>query len=97
MRSMAQCLHLGKSTNDNGYGMLKAFLAYKLADQGKQLVVIDKWYPSSKLCYPCKGKNPDLTLADRTWTCPHCGAVLDRDINAATNIQYEGCRILGLV
>ena len=96
MRSMAQCLNLGKSTNDNGFGMLKTFLGYKLVNQGKQLIVIDKWFPSSKVCYPCKGKNPDLTLADRIWICPHCGAVLDRDKNAATNIRYEGCRILGL-
>ena len=96
MRGMAQGLNLAKSTNDNGFGMLKTFLAYKLAEQGKQLVIIDKWYPSSKLCHICKHENKELTLADRNWTCPHCGTKLDRDVNAAINIKNEGCRILGI-
>jgi putative transposase len=93
MRSMAQGLKLAKSTNDNGFGMLKTFLEYKLKEQGKKLVIIDKWYPSSKLCSFCGTVNDSLTLADRFWTCS-CGAILDRDINAAINIKNEGCRIL---
>jgi putative transposase len=96
MRGMAQGLKLAKSTNDNGFGMFRSFLAYKLAEQGKPLVVIDRWYPSSKLCHVCMNKNKELTLADRTWTCQHCGTELDRDINAAINIKNEGCRILGI-
>ncbi|TLN18748.1 IS200/IS605 family element transposase accessory protein TnpB [bacterium] len=96
MRGIAQSLNLAKSTNDNGFGMLKTFLAYKLLEQGKHLVIIEKWYPSSKLCHFCKHKNKDLTLADRNWTCPHCGGELDRDVNAAINIKNEGCRILGI-
>ena len=96
MRGMAQSLNLAKSTNDNGFGMLKTFLAYKLAEQGKQLIVIDKWFPSSKRCRFCQNENKDLTLADRTWVCSHCGAELDRDINAAINIKNEGCRMLGI-
>ena len=96
MKGMAQGLHLAKSTNDNGFGMLKTFLAYKLAEQGKQFVIVDKWYPSSKLCHICNHKNTELTLADRIWTCENCGTELDRDINAAINIKNEGCRILGI-
>lgn len=96
MRGIAQCLNLAKSTNDNGFGMLKNFLSYKLAEQGKQLIKIDKWYPSSKLCHFCSHKNTELTLADRSWICPDCHAELDRDINAAINIKNEGCRILGI-
>ncbi|BBB90159.1 MAG TPA: RNA-guided endonuclease TnpB family protein [Methylomusa anaerophila] len=96
MRGMAQSLNLAKSTNDNGFGMLKTFLTYKLAEQGKQLVVIDKWFPSSKKCSFCGNENKELTLADRAWTCSHCGAELDRDINAAINIKNEGCRILNI-
>jgi len=96
MRGMAQALNLAKSTNDNGFGMMKSFIAYKLAEQGKHLVIIDKWYPSSKLCHICKHENKELTLADRNWTCPSCGAELDRDVNAAINIKSEGCRILGI-
>ena len=96
MRGLVQSLNLAKSTNDNGFGMLKTFLAYKLKEQGKYLVIIDKWYPSSKLCRFCKYENKELTLADRNWTCPNCGAELDRDVNAAINIKNEGCRILGI-
>lgn len=72
MRGMAQGLNLAKSTNDNGFGMLKSFLQYKLTEQGKPLVLIDKWYPSSKLCRFCKNENKELTLADRVWVCNHC-------------------------
>ncbi len=96
MRGMAQSLNLAKSTNDNGFGMLKTYLAYKLAEQGKQLVVIDKWFPSSKKCRFCNNENKELTLSDRTWTCSYCGAELDRDVNAAINIKNEGCRILDI-
>ena len=95
MRGMAQGLNLAKSTNDNGFGILKTFLNYKLKEQGKQLVTIGKWYPSSKLCRFCGAVNADLLLAERVWTCT-CGAVIDRDVNAAINIKNEGCRIMNV-
>jgi putative transposase len=95
MRGMALGLKLAKSTNDNGFGMLRTFLEYKLREQGKQLVIIDKWYPSSKACHVCGEINNELTLADRVWTCS-CGTVHDRDTNAAINIKNEGCRMLGI-
>ncbi len=47
--------------------MFKAFLTYKLTEQGKSLVVIDKWYPSSKTCHICGERNKELTLSDREW------------------------------
>lgn len=96
MKTISQGLNLGKSTNDNGYGKLKVYLEYKLKDQGKQLVKIDKWYPSSKLCHSCNTINKELTLSQRTWRCSNCEKELDRDINAAINIKNEGCRILGI-
>lgn len=95
MRGMAQGLKLAKSTNDNGFGMLRTFLEYKLREQGKQLVIIDKWYPSSKTCHRCGEINNVLTLADRIWTCS-CGIIHDGDVNAAINIKNEGCRMLGI-
>jgi putative transposase len=97
MQNMAQGLKLAKSTYDNGFGMFKTFLNYKLAEQGKQLVVIDKWFPSSKICHKCGYKNTNLQLSDRTWTCGGCGEDLNRDINAAINIKNEGCRLLNLI
>jgi len=96
MKLVAQSLKLGKSTNDNGYGKLKVYLDYKLKEQGKQLIRIDKWYPSSKQCSHCKTIYKELTLSQRSWKCSKCGEELDRDINAAINIKNEGCRILGI-
>lgn len=96
MKAIAQCLNLGKSTNDNGFGKLKIYLEYKLKEQGKQLIKIDKWYPSSKQCSHCNTINKELTLSQRSWKCSNCGEELNRDINAAINIKNEGCRILGI-
>ena len=89
MQNMAQSLNLGKSTNDNGFGMFRTILAYKLADRGKELIKIDKWFPSSKMCRFCGTINKNLTLADRIWTC-ECGKTLNRDENAAINIMNIG-------
>ena len=92
MRTMGQCLNLGKSVADNGWGMFTTFLLYKLFDQGKPLIKIDKWFPSSKMCSECGLINDNLTLADREWIC-ECGSHHDRDWNAAINIKREGINI----
>ena len=93
MHAMAQCLDLGKSVLDNGWGMFTTFLKYKLEDRGKQLVVIDRWYPSTKTCHRCGNVKP-VRLNERTYVCPECGLELDRDWNAAINIREEGKRLL---
>lgn len=94
LKSMAQGLNLAKSTNDNGFGQFRTYLAYKLAEQGKLLITIDKWYPSSKLCRHCGVVNAELTLRDRKWTCPSCGEEIDRDHNAAINIRNAGLAMI---
>ena len=91
LRGMSGGLRLGKSTNDNGFGMFRTILAYKMEDRGKQFVKIDKWFPSSKTCSEC-GMIHDLCLSDREWTCD-CGTQHQRDVNAAINIREEGLRI----
>lgn len=93
MRSMSQGLHLGKSTMDNGFGTFKEMLTYKLFLKGKQLIKIDKWFPSSKMCNHCGTINNNLTLSDRTWIC-ECGKVIDRDTNAALNIKQLGLSLV---
>lgn len=93
MQNMARSLKLGKSTNDNGFGMFRDILSYKLLDRSKILVKIDKWFPSSKMCRHCGTVNSELTLSDRVWTCD-CGATINRDENAAINILNEGLRML---
>ena len=93
LRGMAGSLNLGKSTNDNGFGMFRTFLGYKLADRGKVLIKIDKWFPSSKMCSECGAINSELTLADREWIC-ECGVHHDRDLNAAINIRNVGLALV---
>lgn len=93
MKNMSQGLHLGKSTMDNGFGMFKQMLTYKLLLRGKQLVKIDKWFPSSKMCNHCGTINNNLTLSDRIWIC-ECGNVIDRDTNAALNIKQIGLSLV---
>jgi len=97
MKVISQSLHLGKGVSDNSWGMFTVFLKYKLEDQGKKLIKIDKWFPSSKKCNECDEINHDLKLSDRQWICKECGCLIDRDFNAAKNIRDEGIRILGLI
>lgn len=85
----------GKATLDNGWGMFTTMLDYKMAERGKYLQKIDRWYPSSQTCSACGCINSETkNLSIRKWTCPHCGAEHDRDTNAAINIKQEGLRLL---
>lgn len=83
----------GKAIMDNGYGMFLVMLEYKLRDRGKQLVKVDKWYPSSQIC-SCCGRKQKISLHVRIYNCQLCGNHMDRDYNAAVNIRKEGLRIL---
>jgi len=83
---------LAKSVHDAGWGTFRTLLTYKADQADKHLMVINRFYPSSRLCSVCGTVNADLTLADRAWTCI-CGAVHDRDLQAAENIDWEGLRL----
>ena len=93
-QGLAQSLSLAMSTNDNAFGQFRTFLAYKLAERGKRLITIDKWFPSSKTCRFCGSVNTGLALNDREWGCPCCGERLLRDQNAAINIRNQGLAML---
>ncbi len=93
MKAMSQCLNLGKGVMDNGYGMFRDMLEYKLRSQGKTMVKIARFYPSSKKCSVCGNVREKLSLSERTYRCT-CGNEMDRDVNAAINIREEGKRIL---
>ncbi|GAB3883882.1 RNA-guided endonuclease TnpB family protein [Microbispora bryophytorum subsp. camponoti] len=80
---------LAKSVHDAGWGRLTAMLAYKAARHGRTFVKVDRWFPSSKLCSACGTVAESMPLNIRSWTCP-CGAVHDRDVNAAINILAAG-------
>jgi putative transposase len=77
---------LARAVADQGFGMARRMLNYKTAWNGGQLVIADRWYPSSKTCSACGWRKPSLTLAERTFTCEACGLVMDRDMNAARNL-----------
>lgn len=94
MKGMSQALKFGKSVADNGWGMFTSFLKYKLNEQGKKLVKIDKWFPSTKTCSGC-GNTQSMPLNLRSYICM-CGLHLDRDVNAAINIKKEGIRLLAI-
>jgi len=85
---------LAKAISDVGWNMLVNFLEYKAARAGKAFVKCGRWYPSSKACSECGSICDKMPLDVRSWTCAHCGAHHDRDINAARNIRDEGLRIL---
>lgn len=95
MAAMSQCLKLGKSTYDNGFGMFRMMLEYKQQRIPYHLLLrINKWYPSSKTCSRCGFKVDELKLSQRIFTCPNCGYTLDRDMNAAINLRNEALDIL---
>ena len=94
LQHMSQSLNFGKSVYDNGYGMLRNMLAYKLKEEGKILVRVGKFFPSSKRCSVCHEINHDLNLSDREWTCSNCGTHHDRDKNSCKNLLDEGKDIL---
>ena len=94
LQHMSQSLNFGKAVYDNGYGQLRTMLAYKLNAQGKILVKVDRFFPSSKRCSVCYEVNHDLKLSDREWTCQSCGTHHDRDKNSCKNLLDEGKDIL---
>ena len=88
--NMVRNRHLARAISDCGWGEFRRQLEYKCQRYGRRLVVIDRWYPSSKTCSACGHRLACLSLSTRQWTCPSCGFRHDRDINAAKNILAAG-------
>ena len=96
VKGMVKNHKLAKAISDVSWGTFVNFLAYKLEREGKVLVEIDRWFPSSKTCSNCHYRIGELPLDVRHWDCPNCGTHHDRDENAAINIRAEGIRTLQL-
>ena len=93
VKGMLKNRRLAKSVADVSFYEFVRQVVYKSDWYGRTVILIDRWYPSSKTCNHCHFVNQDLTLADRDWDCPRCGRRLDRDLNAAKNIEREGLRL----
>lgn len=85
---------LAKAISDTSFYQFRSMLEYKCKWYGKELSIIDRFYPSSKTCSNCGWKKEDLTLSDRIFKCEKCGIEIDRDLNAALNIKRVGVDIL---
>lgn len=92
VKGMVANHHLAKAISDSNFNRLCQQLSYKTAWSGSELRLVDRWFPSSKLCPVCGCINDNLTLGDRIWICD-CGAIHDRDLNAARNILAEALRM----
>jgi transposase len=83
---------LARHIADAGFGEIRRQLSYKTTWNGGQLMVADRWFPSSKTCSACGAVKPKLPLRARTFTCERCGLALDRDLNAAINLRQYVAR-----
>lgn len=93
VKNMVKNHRLAKAISDVGWSEFVSQLAYKAEWYGRNLVKIDKWYPSSKRCFDCGHLLDSLPLTIRQWACPECGVVHDRDVNAAKNIHAAGLTV----
>lgn len=94
VKGMVKNRRLAKSVADAAFGEILQQLAYKCEWRGRKFVQVSMWYPSSKTC-SCCGHIQNMPLQKRTYRCPSCGMVMNRDLNAAKNILTEGLRMLG--
>ena len=95
VQGMLKNHNLAKVIQEVGFYRFKQILEDKARNNYKEVVFVDRFYPSSKTCHKCGYVNKELTLNDREWACPVCGEHHDRDLNAAINILMEGERIIG--
>jgi putative transposase len=95
VKNMVRNRRVAKAISDCGWRAFRAMLEYKAARCGRRVVVIDRWFPSSKMCSACGHVLAELGLKVRTWQCPSCGAWHDRDVNAAKNILAAGLAVAG--
>ena len=94
VKGMTRNHHLAQSVADASFGMFLTMLEYKCKWYGVNFVKIDRFAPSSKTCGKCGYVYKELKLSVRSWTCPNCGMVHDRDYNAACNIKEFGLKSL---
>ena len=93
VQGMLKNHHLSKAISEVGFYRFKQVLTDKALLNNKRVILVDRWYASSKTCSKCGYVYKGLTLGEREWTCPVCGEHHDRDLNASKNILAEGKRL----
>ena len=93
VRNMVKNRSLARAISDASWSELRRMLEYKADWHGRELVAIDRWYPSSKTCSDCGHLLRSLPLNVREWVCAECGAIHDRDVNAAKNVLAAGLAV----
>lgn len=78
--------HLSKAIAEQRFYEFRRQIEYKAKRYGIEVIFVDRFYPSSKLCSDCGHIKKDLKLSDRTYICPNCGLIIDRDYNASINL-----------
>ncbi|MDE6455925.1 MAG: transposase, partial [Dysosmobacter sp.] len=89
IEDLAKGVSLGGAL-DSGYGMFRECLRYKLARQGKPLILIDRYAPTTRTCSACGFIREPVHYKESSWPCPKCGALHKREVNAAKNIKAQG-------
>ncbi|MEU3983009.1 RNA-guided endonuclease TnpB family protein [Streptomyces sp. NPDC026672] len=88
---------LNRAILDAAWGELLRLLRYKCEWYGRTLVIVDRFFPSTRRCSACHAMGPRMDVSVRQWTCAGCGVLHDRDVNAAVNLRDEGMRLYWLV
>ena len=86
VKGMMKNRHLSRAIGEQGFYEIRRQLEYKCEWNGIELVIADRWYPSSKKCSCCGHIKRNLKLSDRTYICEECGLIIDRDLNASINL-----------
>jgi putative transposase len=93
VRNMVKNHKLARAISDVSWSEFRRMLEYKADWYGREVIAIDRFYPSSKTCSSCGSLQASMPLKVREWTCPDCGVTHDRDVNAAKNILAVGCTV----
>ena len=94
VKNMIKNRKLAQAISDVSWGSLVSMLKYKASWYNRQVILIDRFYPSSKTCSNCHHLMASMDLSIREWVCPSCGTRHDRDVNAAKNILRQGLNIM---
>jgi putative transposase len=94
VRNMVSNRSLARAISDAAWAEFRSMLEYKAAWYGREVIAVDRFFPSSRLCSACGTLQKKMPLHVRSWTCENCGATHDRDVNAARNLLAAGRAVL---